>query len=141
MLAVMARPAVGARLGDILVGWGRITRKQFESALLLQHRTAEKLGALLVRAGVLTDEELLAALASQANLPYLSDASLVAQDIPKSLVLRVPRRYAEKLGVLSLALRERTLWVASSESDTPTRVDEVRFVVGVGTVCFVLVME
>lgn len=141
MLAMMTRPAIGARLGDILIGWGRVTRKQLEQALLMQHRTTERLGSLLVRAGLLTEEDLLAALAAQANLPYLSDAALLAQEIPGPLLLRVPRKYAEKLGVLPLALQGRILFVASSEPDTPAHIDDIRFVASVAQVSFVLVTE
>lgn len=141
MVAVTVRPAIGARLGDILVAWGRLTHQQLAKALELHRQSASRLGAILVDLGIVDREVLLAALAAQAGLAYLPDAVLLAREIPKPLLLRVPRKYAEKLGVLPLALHERTLYLATSKPETPAIVDEVRFIAGVARLKFILVNE
>jgi hypothetical protein len=62
--------AAGPRepVGELLLKSGRITRKQLDEALAEQHRTAEKLGQILVRKSWLSEPELAALLTFQERL-------------------------------------------------------------------------
>lgn len=47
------------RLGDILVGSGKITEYQLNDALKLQKTLGKKLGEILVDNGLVTEEEII----------------------------------------------------------------------------------
>lgn len=68
-------PAVRRRLGDLLVADGLITPDQLNAALGEQQRTGEKIGAVLVAAGVLAKDQLTQFLARQHRVSVFSRIS------------------------------------------------------------------
>lgn len=58
-------------LGEILIENGLITKEQLEKALLIQKRTKEFLGAVLIREGYIRETDLLRALSRQFNIPLV----------------------------------------------------------------------
>ena len=73
-----APAAVGRRLYEILIARGKIAHEDLGRALVEQNRTREKLGTILIRMGLLTEDELMLALAQQygfriVTLPETAD--------------------------------------------------------------------
>src|SRR5688572_1241402 len=58
-----------ARIGDLLVDRGLVSRAQLAEALLQQSVSGKRIGALLVELGALDERELAAVLAAQLDLP------------------------------------------------------------------------
>ncbi len=64
------------RLGELLVGEGRVSARDVTEALALQAQTGALLGQALVRAGALSEADLLATLSRQLELPVQTVADL-----------------------------------------------------------------
>lgn len=72
-------PSAPQRLGDLLIAQGLVRATDLERALSLQEQMGGRLGALLVRTGALSEEQLLDVLSKQLALPLLGrDVSLPA---------------------------------------------------------------
>src|ERR1700694_2615726 len=62
------------RIGEILVERGKLDAAGLERALRLQQESGEKLGALLVSLGVVSQRDVAEALAAQLDLPLIEAA-------------------------------------------------------------------
>ena len=105
--------SVRKQLGDLLVGADIISRKTLERALERQKGSGKRLGIVLEEMGVLTEEELVAALASQFNVKTVKN--FAGFSYPPDLLARVPEEMAitrhvfplkEKDGMLALAIND-----------------------------------
>src|SRR5439155_770767 len=101
------------RIGDLLVKAGVITELQLKAALAEQHQWGGKLGDILVRMEFLTEEVLVRALSKQTGI---ARADLSGEG-DKSAVATVPADTAEEFGVVPVGLKDqgRTLVVAMSD--------------------------
>lgn len=95
----------GLHLGEILVAKGMITKEQLEEALSLQRQTKEKLGAILVSLGYLTEDVLLSFLSRQQGLEFVY---LKEYDLSKDVIKFVPKMFIEKHNILPLQFDEKT---------------------------------
>ncbi len=68
------------RLGDLLIAAGLIGEADLERALALQARIGGRLGSVLMRIGALSEDNLLETLARQLDLPVLGSADLAMPD-------------------------------------------------------------
>ena len=114
-----------ARVGDILVAAGLVTREQVEEAL--QHQSAgkkKKIGALLVERGLITEDQLLLALATKFRMRFLSASDMT----PSQKALQVlSRGMANRLQVLPLEINGKTIVVATSNPTDSAIGDSLRF--------------
>jgi type II secretion system (T2SS) protein E len=101
------------KIGDLLVKAGVITELQLKAALAEQQQWGGKLGDILVRMEFLTEEVLVRALSKQTGVPR---ADLTGQGDRNALAL-VPPDTAEEFGLVPVALKEqgRTIVVAMSD--------------------------
>ena len=67
----MAAPKIKVRIGDLLVQNGVITEDQLMAALARQKKTRQKLGKALVVLGYVTEEQFLSFLAQQLKIPMV----------------------------------------------------------------------
>src|SRR5262245_7903572 len=58
-----------AALGDLLINDGLVTREQLQAALAQQKKTREKLGVILVRLNLITEDQLVGFLSRQYGIP------------------------------------------------------------------------
>jgi type IV pilus assembly protein PilB len=100
-------------IGQLLKEKGFITEDYIQFALLEQRATGEKLGEVLVRAGLVTDLEIAMVLSEQSGYPFLD----LSQILPSRQALnRIPLEFAKKHGVLPLRiLSDGILEVAISD--------------------------
>ena len=114
-----------ARVGDILVAAGLVTREQVEMALASQEDGKKKrVGALLVDRGFITEEHLLLALANKfrmrvVNLEKIKPAPQALQALSIEII--------HKLKVFPVEVRDGRLVVATSEPTDPMIGDTLRF--------------
>src|SRR5512145_1285262 len=90
------------RLGQLLVEAGIITPDQLAAALDLQKRDPRRLGTLLVEAGYLNETQLTQVLSQQLNAPWVS---LYHIDFSRQLLNLVPRQIAERHCLVPIFVR------------------------------------
>src|SRR5258708_28577407 len=101
------------RIGDLLVKAGVITELQLKAALAEQSQWGGKLGDILVRMEFLTEEVLVRALSKQTGIPR---ADLTGEGDPAALAL-VPPDVAEEFRLVPVMAKEQgpLLLVAMSD--------------------------
>ncbi len=99
-------------IGNLLVAMGRISPEQLQSSLEEQALTRERIGEILCRRGLVTQEALLESLASQRGV-RLFDPARDALD-PESMEL-VPIEFARRHDLLAVHADETTLRVAVAD--------------------------
>lgn len=116
------------RLGDLLIKAKVITESQLKAALAEQQKWGGKLGELLVRMNFLTEDMLVKALSKQMNVPSVNLESI--QSVPPHVRAKVPPDVARDLVVLPLQLRDdgKTLLVAMAEPQNLKQLDTLRSV-------------
>jgi hypothetical protein len=116
------------RIGDLLVKAGVITDRQLKAALAEQSQWGGKLGDILVRMEFLTEEVLVRALSKQSGIPR---ADLSGEPNAGALA-RISAETAEEFGVVPVAVKEegRTLVVAMSDPGNVMVTDHVRQIAG-----------
>ncbi len=116
------------RLGDLLVKAKVINESQLKAALAEQQKWGGKLGELLVRMNFLTEDMLVKALSKQMNVPSVNLESI--QGVPPHVRAKVPPEVARDLVALPLQLRDegKTLLVAMAEPQNLKQLDTLRSV-------------
>src|SRR5262249_31534950 len=116
----MSHPAPGQpvnrRLGDMLITEGLITPEDLRGALNEQKGTSEKLGSILVRLNLLSEEQLITFLSRQYGIPAITLSQL---DIDPEVVCLVPSQLAKRYEVIPIKRTGNALTLAMSD---PTNV-------------------
>lgn len=111
----MVKPRLRKRLGDLLVEEGVISNDQLMAALKNQKGKGIKLGASLIDLGYINEDQLLKFLAKQLNIPFY-DLSKVKID--QAAVQLIPEVQARRLRVLCIhAEPDRATVVMSDPAD------------------------
>jgi type IV pilus assembly protein PilB len=123
----MATAAAGSndRLGDILIREGLITRDQLTAALAEQKSSGHRLGYVLVKLGLVQEIEVTKILARQYRMPAVDLARFEVD--PKILKL-VPADFTLKHVVLPLKREGRTLTVAMADPTNTGVLDDLKFI-------------
>lgn len=116
------------RLGDLLVKAKVINESQLKAALAEQQKWGGKLGELLVRMNFLTEDMLVKALSKQMSVPSVALETI--QSVPPHVKSKIPVDVARDLVVLPLQLRDegKTLVVAMAEPQNLKHLDTLRSV-------------
>lgn len=116
------------RLGDLLVKAKVINESQLKAALAEQQKWGGKLGELLVRMQFLTEDMLVKALSKQMNVPSVALESIPS--VPPHVRSKIPPEVARDLVALPLQLRDdgKTLVVAMAEPQNLKQLDTLRSV-------------
>ena len=113
------------KLGDILVREGLITQDQLKKALLDQKSSGMRLGYTLVKLGFIEETEVTKMLARQYRMPAV-DLSRFEVD-PKILKL-LPPDIAIKHTVLPLKREGRTLTIAIADPNNVAAIEDIKFI-------------
>lgn len=100
------------RLGDLLVEEGIINDQQVEQALATQKQTGRKLGDTLIQLGFLTETQMLEFLSRQLSLPLID---LSRADVDIDAVQILPEVHARRIRALVIGHSANTLRVAMSD--------------------------
>jgi type IV pilus assembly protein PilB len=115
------------QLGDILLEGGHVTRDQLDSAVDEQRRLGRSLGRVLVDMGMLSEGQLVAALATQIGLKFV-DLQDFAVD--GSAVTRVPAAVCRRHSALPIGFEDGKLVVAMADPANVFAVDDIRSMTG-----------
>src|SRR5215210_6065095 len=101
------------KLGEILIQQGIITEEQLKTAIATQKQTKGRIGEVLIKQGIVTEDDIVVALATQFLLPYSSKKNdLLKPKENQSLERLIPRDFAEKHYVMPLSTSNSVLTVA-----------------------------
>ena len=114
------------KLGELLVKAKVLQEVQLKAALAEQQKWGGKLGEILVRMNFLTEDLLVKALSKQLALPVVNLDSI--QGVPPHVKAKVPAAVARDLGLVPLQLRDegKTLVAAVSDPLNLDLVDSLR---------------
>ena len=119
------------RLGEMLLEAGLIDQFQLESALSLQRNLGGQIGSALVKLGYLPEETILEFLESQVKY---SRVSLQELEIPESLMALLSAERMLELMVIPIELRktgnEKLLRIAMTDPTNLKLVDDLQFATG-----------
>jgi type IV pilus assembly protein PilB len=100
------------KLGELLLKEGIITQAQLDQAISVQRQEGGRLGEIMVRLGILKEEQAVAALGKQLNIPYFSIGSELRPAVDQGLSDLISKDFAIKNNVLPLSRTLGSLTVA-----------------------------
>ncbi len=112
-----------ARLGELLLRDGFVTKDQIKIALHEQRQSRERIGSILVKLGFLKDHALAQALSLQTGRDLVDIKGL---DLDPELMKRVPRSVAERCHIVPVAFDGDYLKIAVADPLDIGSMDEVR---------------
>jgi type IV pilus assembly protein PilB len=115
------------QLGDILLEGGHVTPEQLAGAVEEQRRLGRSLGRVLVDLGVLTEGQLVSALATQIGLKFVD---LSDYPVDGSAVSRVPDVVCRRHNALPIGYEDGRLVVAMADPANVFAVDDIRSMTG-----------
>jgi len=100
------------RLGELLVSRGLVTEDQVEAALAEQQRTGDRIGRVFVHHGIVDDWTMTEVIAQQLEIPVVDLREFVPE--PETLQI-IPEPIVRDLGVFPVAVEDGKLYVASDD--------------------------
>ncbi len=114
------------KLGELLIKANVLQESQLKAALAEQAKWGGKLGEILVRMNLVSEDILVRALSKQLAIPAVNLDAM--KEIPKHVIGRLPPQTARDFGILPLQLRDdgKTLVVAMADPLNVRQLDELR---------------
>lgn len=109
-----------SRLGEALIQAGLISPRDLARAVKAQARSGDRLGLVLVRLRIATEDQIATTLASQLGLPY---AQLAGEPIDPAAVSKIPKAFAVRETCVAIKLEKHVLTVAMAD---PLRISLVQ---------------
>lgn len=116
------------KLGDLLVEIGLITEENLHAALKEQQEHKGKLGKILVEKGFITKEVLHSFLGKQIGVPYVNLSEY--KEIPDAIAKSVPEMVARRKILIPIAIEKNTLKVAMANPKDFQTIDDLRSITG-----------
>ncbi len=118
---------VATKIGEMLLKGNLLTSDQLRTALETQERSHERIGTILVKAGYIKEEELLAFLGRQFSLPVVD---LSKYEINPEVVRLLPEEMVQKHLALPINRVGAKMIVAVSDPSSMAIVDGIGFKTG-----------
>lgn len=115
---------VTKKLGELLVQAGLINREQLKKALDDQQHSGERIGAILVKLGAISEDVLAEFIARQFRAPEVNLSRLT---IPQDVIALLPADIAAKYQVVPFGLMGNTLNIAMADPGNLFVIDDLRF--------------
>ena len=115
------------RFGEFLVKAGKINPEQLQGALALQQEEGGRLGTNLVKAGALSETELIEQLARHFGVPSID---LTTVEVDDSVIKIVPADIARKYTILPVSKAGATVTLAMIDPTNVFAMDDVKFMTG-----------
>lgn len=114
-------------IGRILVEKKIITQKELDTALREQQKSGGPLGPLLIKLGLVTEEEFLPILSEQLNLPYIRIKDI---RISPSVIEKVPAKFACHYKLIPVKAEDEALTIAVTNPLDVHAMDDLRLLLG-----------
>jgi type IV pilus assembly protein PilB len=115
------------RLLEVLLRERLITAEQAHAAAAEQRRTGDHLSGIIVRLGLVSEDDLFDFLSRKYGMPVIN---LERLEIPDDIIRLVKREIAHKHGVLPIRQVGNTLTLAISDPTVVLAIDDVQFATG-----------
>jgi type IV pilus assembly protein PilB len=115
---------VAKKIGELLVHEGVVSTEQLNRALEEQRHSGERIGAALVKLGIIDEDTLLEFIAKQFRCPQVN---LYKLSSPKHIAGMIPLDIMHKYQVVPFGLMGNTLHVAMSDPGNLFVIDDIRF--------------
>ncbi len=123
------------KIGEMLVKEGLITQEDLEEALKRQKGTGKKLGSTLVEMGLIDEKTLVKFLSKQLGVPPVDLSTL--KTVPDDVLSLVPAETAYRYQILPLGRKGNTLIIAMIDPTNVIAIDEIKFLTGLEVACAV----
>jgi type IV pilus assembly protein PilB len=118
---------MAVKLGDLLLRAKLITQDQLDAALKSQREEGGKLGEALVRIGAVAEADITETLSTQFGVPSIDLAHF---EIDPNVIKIVPGEVARKYGVLPVNKTGATLTIAMGDPTNVFAMDDIKFMTG-----------
>jgi len=119
------------RLGEFLIKESYISASQLDKAISVQRQEGGRLGEILIKLGMVKEDQVVAALGKQLNMPYFSlGTGMLKPAIDQGLENLIPQEFAFKNSVLPLSRMLKSLTVAMSDPLDLLLIDSLRKLTG-----------
>jgi type IV pilus assembly protein PilB len=118
---------MAARLGEILVKENLITQEQLKQALEHQKQSGGRLGTALVKLGLVTDDEVTAVLSRQYGVPSIN---LKYYEVDPAVIKLIPQETALRYQIVPLSRVGSTLTIAMTDPTNVFAMDDIKFMTG-----------
>ena len=115
------------RLGDLLVKEKVITQEQLEAALKTQKETNARLGSVLVKLGYMSDDDVTNFLSRQYGVPAIN---LSYFEVDAAVVKLIPQETAKRYQILPLSRVGASLTIAMVDPTNVFAMDDIKFMTG-----------
>jgi len=115
------------KLGDLLLKAGLITQEQLSTALAKQKESSKKLGSLFVELGYLNEHQLARFLSKQFRVPSID---LRPEDVDESVLKTIAPDVAQRYQIFPVKRRGRYLILAMVNPSDIFAIDDVKFTTG-----------
>lgn len=115
------------RLGDLLLEVGMITQEQLDKSLLLQKKSGEKIGAILLSEGFVSQDDIVQVLEFQLGIPHVN---LEKYEIDPTTCLLISENMARRYGLIPIRQENGILTVAMSDPLNVFAIDDVKIFTG-----------
>jgi type IV pilus assembly protein PilB len=116
-----------ARLGELLLKANLITRDQLEQAVAQQKVEGGRLGTILVKLGLVQEEDVSRYLGEQYGIPYID---LDKQTVAPEVIRLIHPGIVQKHSVIPIAKAGTTLTMAMADPTNVFAVDDIKFMTG-----------
>lgn len=116
------QPRKKVRIGDLLVDAKLISAAQLEDALAEQKKTGRKLGQVLESSGYVSEDQILATLSKQLNLPFVD---LLHYKFKTEIVRLIPEIQARRFRAIALASDDSGILVGMADPTNIFAFDEL----------------
>ena len=118
---------MAVRLGEMLVKAGLITAEQLQEALDVQNKNGEKLGYNLVKLGHVREDDITQLLSEQYGVPSIN---LRHFEIDDAVIKLIPSEVAQKYLVVPVNRTGATLTIAMADPTNVFAMDDIKFMTG-----------
>jgi type IV pilus assembly protein PilB len=118
---------MSVRLGELLIKANLITQDQLKEALRVQKETSGKLGETLIKLGYVSEEDITECLSQQFGVPSIN---LQHFEIDSSVIKLISGDVARKYNILPVNKTGATITIAMADPTNVFAMDDIKFMTG-----------
>ncbi|MCK9418051.1 MAG: type IV-A pilus assembly ATPase PilB [Nitrospirae bacterium] len=118
---------MSGRLGSMLVSSGLITEDQLQKALASQKSQGGRLGSILVKMQFVQEDKLMTFLSKQYGVPYVD---LSKFEINPAVIKHIPAEVAQKYRIMPINRAGATITIAMVDPSNIFAIDDIKFMTG-----------
>jgi type IV pilus assembly protein PilB len=118
---------MSVRLGELLIKASLITQDQLKEALRVQKETAGKLGETLIKLGYVSEEDITECLSQQFGVPSIN---LQHFEIDPAVIKLISGDVARKYNILPVNKTGATITIAMADPTNVFAMDDIKFMTG-----------